>query len=33
MATTVYDKVKDLQVGIMLEGVTVRATPAPFGTR
>ena len=27
------DKVKDLQVGIMLEGVTVRATPAPFGTR
>ena len=27
------DKVKDLQVGIMLDGVTVRATPAPFGTR
>lgn len=27
------DKVQDLQVGIMLEGVTVRATPAPFGTR
>lgn len=27
------DRVKDLQVGIYLEGVSVRATPAPFGTR
>jgi VWFA-related protein len=27
------DRVKDLQVGIMLDGVTVRATAAPFGTR
>jgi hypothetical protein len=27
------DKVKDLQVGAYLEGVTIRATPAPFGTR
>lgn len=27
------EKVQDLQVGIMMEGVTVRATPAPFGTR
>lgn len=26
-------KIKDLQVGIMLEGVTLRATAAPFGTR
>lgn len=27
------DRMKDLQVGIMLEGVTLRATAAPFGTR
>lgn len=27
------DRIKDLQVGIMLEGVTLRATAAPFGTR
>jgi VWFA-related protein len=27
------DKIKDLQVGVMLEGVTLRATAAPFGTR
>jgi VWFA-related protein len=27
------DKLKDLQVGIMVEGVTLRATSAPFGTR
>lgn len=27
------DRVRDLQVGIYLENVTVRATPAPFGTR
>jgi hypothetical protein len=27
------DKIKDLQVGIMLDGVTLRATAAPFGTR
>jgi hypothetical protein len=27
------DRVKDLQVGIMLDGVTLRATPAPFSTR
>jgi VWFA-related protein len=27
------DRVKDLQVGLYLEGVSVRATPAPFGTR
>ena len=27
------DRVKDLQVGIMLEGVTLRATGAPFTTR
>ena len=27
------DKVRDLQVGLYLDGVTVRATPAPFGTR
>lgn len=27
------DKIKDLQVGIMMEGVTLRATAAPFGTR
>jgi len=26
-------RIKDLQVGIMLEGVTLRATAAPFGTR
>ena len=26
-------KIKDLQVGVMLEGVTLRATAAPFGTR
>jgi VWFA-related protein len=27
------DKIKDLQVGIMVDGVTLRATAAPFGTR
>ena len=27
------DRIKDLQVGVMLEGVTLRATAAPFGTR
>ncbi|MEO5894466.1 MAG: vWA domain-containing protein, partial [Vicinamibacterales bacterium] len=27
------DRIKDLQVGIMVEGVTLRATPAPFSTR
>ena len=27
------DRVKDLQVGIMVEGVTLRATAAPFKTR
>jgi VWFA-related protein len=27
------NKIKDLQVGVMLEGVTLRATAAPFGTR
>ncbi|MBA3298192.1 MAG: hypothetical protein H0U19_14800 [Acidobacteria bacterium] len=26
-------RIKDLQVGIMLEGITLRATAAPFGTR
>ena len=27
------DRVKDLQVGIMVDGVTLRATPAPYSTR
>jgi len=27
------DKIKDLQVGVMVDGVTLRATAAPFGTR
>lgn len=27
------DRVKDLQVGVLIEGVTLRATAAPFGTR
>jgi VWFA-related protein len=27
------DKIKDLQVGIMVDGATLRATAAPFGTR
>lgn len=27
------DRVKELQVGLYLDGATVRATPAPFGTR
>ena len=27
------DKIRDLQVGVMLDGVTLRATAAPFGTR
>lgn len=26
-------KMEDLQVGVMVDGVTLRATPAPFGTR
>jgi hypothetical protein len=26
-------KMQDLQVGLMVEGVTLRATAAPFGTR
>ncbi len=26
-------KMQDLQVGVMIEGITLRATPAPFGTR
>ena len=26
-------KIQDLQVGVMVDGVTLRATPAPFGTR
>lgn len=27
------DRVKDLQVGVLIDGVTLRATAAPFGTR
>jgi VWFA-related protein len=27
------DRAKDLQVGVLIEGVTLRATAAPFGTR
>ena len=27
------DKLRELQVGVMIEGVTLRATAAPFGTR
>ena len=27
------DKIRDLQVGILVDGVTLRATAAPFGTR
>lgn len=27
------DRVKDLQVGVLIEGITLRATAAPFGTR
>jgi hypothetical protein len=26
-------KMQDLQVGILVDGVTIRAAPAPFGTR